>query len=498
MALLFGTAQRTSEISRAVKAGTLRKLASKIYTDDLRSPPTDVMRRHRLEIVSHFYPGAVISHRSALEGNVSPVGKLHLSLPQSVAPVRELPGLEIRLWRGPAAQADDIRTPVIDDTHAIYTASQPRALLENLQIARARADDEAKTLSSEELEAWLDRHLRVHGLRWLTELRDKADALSAQLGWKREQRQLDALVEALHGRRSTYRLSTDLARARASGHPFDTERIQLFNLLHARLATESFVDLPRPPAAEFDNRAFWEAYFSNFIEGTKFTVDEARIIVYHPDPARALEQQRPEDAHDVRETYRLIIDANISPEVPREVSHLIELLKRRHARMMASRPAIEPGVFKRKNNEFGARVFVAPELVKATLARGWPAIHELRSPIARALYALFLVAEVHPFNDGNGRISRLAMNAELEAAGQARLILPTSLRTDYLTVLEALTLRGDPDPFVAFAHKLIDINRRMPFATFEESHTHFRKTGALHESSSGFGLLSSINDNAPS
>ena len=496
MALHFGTSDRSAEISRAVKAGTLRKLASKIYTDDLLAPPADVLRRHRLEIVAHFYPGAVISHRSALEGNVSPAGKLHLTLPQAVAPVRELPGLEIRLWRGPAPQADDIRTPVIDDMHAVYTASQPRAVLENLQIARARADDEPKTLSPEELEAWIDRHLRVHGLGWLDELRAKAAALSGPLGWTREQRQLDALVEALHGRRSGYRFRTELSRARASGQPFDPERLRLFSGLHARLATEAFADLPRPNAAEFDLRAFWEAYFSNFIEGTRFTVDEARLIVYEPDPAKTLALQRPEDAHDVRETFRLIVDPNISPEVPRDVPHLMELLRRRHARMMASRPTIEPGVFKKRNNEFGARVFVAPELVEATLARSWPAIRELRSATARALYALFVVAEIHPFNDGNGRISRLAMNAELEAAGHARLILPTSLRTDYLSVLEALTLRGDPEPFVAFAHKLIDLNRRMPFASFVESHAYYRRTGALEESSGGFGLRSYLKDSA--
>jgi fido (protein-threonine AMPylation protein) len=51
-------------------------------------------------------------------------------------------------------------------------------------------------------------------------------------------------------------------------------------------------------------------------------------------------------------------------------------------------------------------------------ARGWPAGRELPSASARALYVLFLIAEVHPFNDGNGRISRLGMNAELEASGQ--------------------------------------------------------------------------------
>lgn len=496
MTLHFGSAdaQRSGEISRAVKAGKLRKLAPKLYTDDLTSPAADVVRRHRLEIAAHFYPRAVISHRSAIEGGVSPGGKLHLTLPQAFAPIRELPGLEIRLWRGPGPQPDDIRTPVQGEHEVIYTASQHRAVLENLQIARARGDDEAKTLSVEELEHWLDRHLRIYGLSWLETLRQKAAIFATQPGWTREQKQLDALAMALQGRPSAYRLSTDLARSRASGHPYDPERIRLFRHLHARLATATFAELPRPAVAELELRAFWEAYFSNFIEGTKFTVDEARVIVYDQDPARALEQKRPDDAHDIRETYRLIVDPNISGEVPRDVPQLLDLLKRRHARMMASRLAIEPGVFKKKNNEFGARVFVAPELVTETLARGWAPMRDLPSPTARALYALFFVAEVHPFNDGNGRICRLGMNAELEAAGQARLILPTSLRTDYLAVLEALTLRGDADLYVAFAHKLIDINSRMPFGSFEESHDYFRKTGALDESSTGFGLVNYLRD----
>jgi hypothetical protein len=105
---------------------------------------------------------------------------------------------------------------------------------------------------------------------------------------------------------------------------------------------------------------------------------------------------------------------------------------------------------------------------------------------------LFLIAEVHPFNDGNGRVSRLGMNAELEAARQARLIIPTSLRIDYLTVLEALTINGNPEPFISFAHKLIDVNSRMPFGSFEETLAHFRRTGALDEQAQNFGLLSSM------
>jgi hypothetical protein len=69
MALVFGSAssQRSSEISRAVKASRLRKLASKIYTDELTAPPEDIILRNRLQIAAHFYPRAVISLRSVLE-----------------------------------------------------------------------------------------------------------------------------------------------------------------------------------------------------------------------------------------------------------------------------------------------------------------------------------------------------------------------------------------------------------------------------------------------
>ena len=192
------------------------------------------------------------------------------------------------------------------------------------------------------------------------------------------------------------------------------------------------MELPRPPANELENRAFWEAYFSNFIEGTKFTVEEARVIVYDREAAKALERKRPDDAHDILETYRLIVDPRISGEVPQDAPHLLEVLKRRHARMMASRLNIEPAFSKRRTTSSAPECSLLPNWYPKRLVRGWPASRELPSASARALYVLFLIAEVHPFNDGNGRISRLGMNAELEASGLARLIIPTSLRNDYL------------------------------------------------------------------
>ena len=486
MPLIYGSGdpQRSSEISRNVKAGKLRKLATKLYTDDLRTEPAEIIRRHRLEIAAHFYPGAVISHRSALEGTLSPLGKLHISLPQKVAPVRRLPGLEIRIWEGPEAQVNDVRTTSQEDGSCLYMANQTRAVLENFQIARARANDEPKILSKEALEQWFDHQLRVLGTggeNWLNDLIESARKLSQEFGWKREFETLEEFTRALKGKPSVYGLNTELARARAAGKPYDPERVQLFNELKAALATETFNEQASPPVIERENRAFWESYFSNYIEGTKFSVEEAKEIVNETDTAKALERDRPKDAHDILETYRLIVDNKISGKIAINAQKYVELIKIRHARMMASRADVNPGEFKERNNEVGSRVFVRPELVSETLTRGWQSARDLQSTTARAFFMLFVVAEVHPFTDGNGRISRLGMNATLEAAGLTRLILPTSFRNDYLTVLEALTSNGNAKPYCKFAHKLIDLNSRIPFASFEQSYDYFQQTGALDE-----------------
>ena len=42
-----------------------------------------------------------------------------------------------------------------------------------------------------------------------------------------------------------------------------------------------------------------------------------------------------------------------------------------------------------------------------------------------AAFMLFLVSEVHPFIDGNGRVARIMMNAELVAGGQVKILIPT-------------------------------------------------------------------------
>lgn len=58
-------------------------------------------------------------------------------------------------------------------------------------------------------------------------------------------------------------------------------------------------------------------------------------------------------------------------------------------------------------------------------------IRGLSHALARAIMMMFVVTEVHPFIDGNGRTARLAMNCMLSAGERSRIIIPTVYREDY-------------------------------------------------------------------
>ena len=52
---------------------------------------------------------------------------------------------------------------------------------------------------------------------------------------------------------------------------------------------------------------------------------------------------------------------------------------------------------------------------------------------------MFLLSEIHPFLDGNGRLARVMMNAELVRENQSKIIIPTVFREDYMGALKKLT-----------------------------------------------------------
>jgi len=318
-------------------------------------------------------------------------------------------------------------------------ASPARIALDNLRPSRARASV-SRTLRREELEERLDRLARIRGPEALNELRDQARVIAPALDAHAQFVRLDELVGALLGTRDAD-LRTSAGRARRAGLPYDTERLALFETLRRELAAETFAERAAPP----DPRrlfAFFEAYFSNWIEGTVFEVEEAEDIVF----AGRVPPQRPADTHDILGTFDAVTDARLGEVAPDDEDALEDYLRAAHRRIMGGRPAAVPGGYKERATRAGLTFFVHPDEVRGTLREGFSLLATLLPGLPRAVFAMFLVAEVHPFTDGNGRVARLLMNAELSAAGLCRVMVPPVYRDEYLAALRALSQNGNPTP----------------------------------------------------
>ena len=320
-------------------------------------------------------------------------------------------------------------------------------MLENLQHGRVRVGGVSKTVPAAEVEERLEVILRVRSEAGLNWVRDQARTLAERLGWQAEYEVLNRIVSALLATSPSKLLTSPVARARAVGLPYDPQRVTLFTTLLGELRRTTLPHYPDPAskAPAFYNLAFFEAYFSNFIEGTEFEVDEAHRIIESGQPEVG---GRHADSHDILSTYRLCSSAVEMRLVPTSADGLFDLLQRRHAALMTGRPDKRPGQWKEWANKAGSTTFVEPELVRGTLHQAFALYQGLDHPLARALFLMFVVSEVHPFDDGNGRLARLMMNAELVKGDLSRIIITTSYRHDYLDALRILSRRGEPTRYV--------------------------------------------------
>ncbi len=185
----------------------------------------------------------------------------------------------------------------------LFVSSLPRAYLENMQSGRSRGGV-SKILPTGEIEARLDKIVRIHGDEKLNELRDNARETAGELGMEKEFQALDKLIGALLRARPDHELVTPLAAVRAAGSPYDPDRLNLFQELFSALkGTELHVreEIEYTPEA-FRNMAFFEAYFSNYIEGTAFELEETQEIVWQG----KIPSNRPADAHDILGTYKIV------------------------------------------------------------------------------------------------------------------------------------------------------------------------------------------------
>ncbi len=433
--VLFPAANSTERrrLAELKSAGRIRLVGPRLYVSVPKHQTEATIRQAWSTIVARLFPDALISHRTALEFVPSPDGEVIVTGKSNRT--IEYPGLTLKFVRGPGPLQDDPKFLSLRNT------SIPRALLENLSASKAT---QSRVVPTEKLEARLEQILHANGEAELNSLRDRARQIAGELGWRAEFKRLDALIGTLLGTRRG-RVSSAIARARAIGEPFDTACLERLQLLFAELRSPlpRVVD-PFTAPDHFKNKAFFESYFSNYIEGTTFEVAEAEAIVFD----KRIPPARLQDAHDVLGTFEIVSDLGEMRRISHNFDDFIEIICGRHARMMARRAEAMPGEFKSETNRAGDTVFVHPEYLRGTLHQGWDLSRDVEAGLPRAIFIAFLVSDVYPFVDGNGRTARMMMNAELILAGEATIIIPTVYRDDYLQALRALTRRHRPAPLV--------------------------------------------------
>jgi hypothetical protein len=477
--LVFADAATSKRYQRQVEAGRMRRIARGMYTPNLEDAPDIIVQRNRHDVLDALYPGTVVSHRSAIEIGAAVQPHVWLSSPVAKERTVKYPGLVIHIVPGKGPVKGDI------PFRRFHIAGQARYFLENLSASRG-PETERKTLPRADLERRLVEIMVSRGEGQLNRLRDDASAIAPKLGLERQAAELDAMIGALLGTRPDSALADKANIARAHAKPCDINRVKLFEILALALRevqTPEFRPAPdiRGNVSVLHTYAFMEAYFSNFIEGTEFDIDEARKVVF--EGLRI--PRREDDTHDIMNTYRLVVDTYEMSRLPRSADELLELLKARHIAILEHRKDKNPGVWKDVPNRAGNTRFVEPDLVEGTLVQAFELYKTLPHPLARAIFLQIAVSEVHPFNDGNGRLSRVMMNADLTNASECRIIIPTVYRDDYITALKAFSHNRETDPVVRMFERAQSFTASMDYSSYEAAKESFTQAQAFKDPREG-------------
>jgi len=476
--IIFASSDNTisRQISRLQKEGIIRRIEKRVYTSNLIDDPNQIIRRNLFHIIGKLYPDTVLSYRSALE--VRPTEKNNLYLSYTYTDTVNLGDIQLKFIKGEGPLERDNRL-----VNRLFIASLERACLENLRKSRTAKDGEKRALAVEVIEERLIDILRIEGEEGLNKFRDRANLVAIELSYEKAFDLLNQKISALLSTKPSKLLSSPQAIATALGLPYDAFRVDLFWELFAILKQYPFeYRKERSTSSQaFQNFAFFEAYFSNYIEGTEFRVEEAKDIVFKG----LFIENRTGDTHDVRGTYEIVSNPFEMRKLPKDYEALIQLLQQRHAIIMKGRPDKHPGQFKKRSNRAGNTLFVEPQLVRGTLQKAFEPYNALKHPLDKALFMMFIISEIHPFEDGNGRIARVMMNAELVAGHLTKIIIPTVYREDYLLALRKLTRKQIPDAYIKMMDRAQAFSHSLSLDSFDMLLRQLEKNNAFLESDDG-------------
>ena len=95
------------------------------------------------------------------------------------------------------------------------------------------------------------------------------------------------------------------------------------------------------------------------------------------------------------------------------------------------------------------------EAVRDAMPEFFRLLREEEHPAVRAILGHFMFSFIHPYNDGNGRMSRFIMNTMLSTGGYSWTIVPLERRDAYMQALEKASIEGDIADFTKLIADLL-------------------------------------------
>ncbi len=482
--LIFPSSEDALKASRLTAQGKLHRIRNGIYINTSNAVEiTRTLNSKWMEIACKIFDGPVAVARTAAE--LKPAeGELYF-ISGKLRAQRAVQVGHLRFHISPGNTDSGVEQVNLK----MKRSGLARYCLENL--APSRGDTASKkTLGAEWVESELIKHMQRGGEKSVNALRDEARTLGPILQLDKEFEKLNTIIAAIlstHPEEGI--LQTRLGIASAKGEPFDPLRVerfgQLARYLNDAVLTQNMYEYNK---SGWRNLTFFESYFSNFIEGTEFTLKEAEAIAFE----KKVNYQRHEDSHDILAHIEISGDMQEMHQVPASATELIDILKTRHGILLAERPNKRPGEFKLNPNKAGGTDFVLPDLVEGTLVQGFEIYPSVPAGIKRSIFIHFLISEVHPFDDGNGRISRIMMNAELVSQGQHKLIIPIVQRENYLNGLRSATRQRRFRTMVKVLHLMQSYAASLDWNEYDELKKTLQENAADQEPDQGTHIFNRV------
>lgn len=125
-----------------------------------------------------------------------------------------------------------------------------------------------------------------------------------------------------------------------------------------------------------------------------------------------------------------------------------EIIKDTHAALMNG--VIENGgCYRNFNIKINGSRYVPCDYIKVydKMHKYVDEVNSYPPTLDRVVWALLQISKIHPFLDGNGRLSRMIMNYCLISIGYLPISIPAKRRNEYFATLELFKVEKNPEPF---------------------------------------------------